>query len=215
MEDQQYQQWLCDTTAERCVKNLTKHAFDAHYFKTREAAKEAILKMVEKHETFGFGGSDTTRTLGLVDELTARGKAVYDHWTKGHDLEQDIEIRKNQMRADCFFTSANAISATGEVVNVDGVGNRTNAMCFGPQKVVVVAGMNKVRPTLESALARVNEVAGPMRAKSLNMATPCAETGVCNDCNAPQRICRITVIMHRRPVMTDVSVVLIGEDLGF
>jgi L-lactate utilization protein LutB len=215
MEDTQYHQWLWETTAERCVKNLRDHAFDAHFFKTRAAAKDAILGMVDTHETFGFGGSDTTRAIGLVEALSARGKTIYDHWVKGHDLEQDIDIRKQQMTADCFFTSANAIAATGEVINVDGVGNRTNAMCFGPKKVVVVAGMNKVRPTLETALARVREVAGPMRAKSLDMPTPCAKTGVCIDCNVPQRICRITVIMHRRPALTDVSVVLVGEELGF
>ena len=83
------------------------------------------------------------------------------------------------------------------------------------EKVVIIAGMNKVALDLESALKRVKEVAGPMRAKSLNMETPCAETGICNDCNAPQRICRITTILHRKPMLTDVSVVLINEDLGF
>jgi len=98
---------------------------------------------------------------------------------------------------------------------VDGVGNRTNAMSFGTRKVVVAAGMNKVTHDLESALGRVREVAAPMRAKSLNMDTPCAETGVCNDCNAPQRICRITTIFHRQPMMTDISVVLVNQAMGF
>lgn len=214
-ENTHYHSWLWKTTAERCVKNLKDHGFDALFFKTRAEAKDAILEMVAHHESFGFGGSDTTRSIGLVEALSDRGKTIHDHWIKEHNLEQDLDIRKRQMQADCFFTSANAIAVTGEVVNVDGVGNRTNAMCFGPKKVVVVAGMNKVRPTLETALARVREVAGPMRAKSLDMPTPCAKTGICNDCNVPQRICRITVIMHRRPALTDVSVVLIGEKLGF
>jgi hypothetical protein len=88
-------------------------------------------------------------------------------------------------------------------------------MTFGPRKIVIVAGMNKVRPSLESALARVREVAGPMRARSLNRATPCAETGVCTDCNSPQRICRITTILHRKPMMSDVSVVLVNQSMGF
>jgi L-lactate utilization protein LutB len=215
MQKNEHRQWLWEKTAERCVKNLSRHAFDAHFYKTGEEAREGILKIVEGYDSFGFGGSDTTRSIGLVEALTEQGKTVYDHWVKGHDLARDIEIRKSQMQADCFFTSANAVSVTGEVVNVDGVGNRTNAMCFGPRKVVIVAGMNKVRPTLDEALARVKEVAAPMRAKSLGMATPCVETGYCHDCNAPQRICRITAILHRRPVMTDVSVVLIGEELGF
>jgi hypothetical protein len=125
------------------------------------------------------------------------------------------DIRLRQGRCDCFLCSANAVSLTGEIVNVDGIGNRVAAMAFGPKKVIVVAGMNKVRPTLESALARVREIAAPMRAKSLGMQTPCAETGLCADCNAPQRICRITTILHRRPMATEVMVMLVAEELGF
>ena len=100
-------------------------------------------------------------------------------------------------------------------MNVDAVGNRTAAMTFGPKKVIIVAGMNKVRPDLPSALERIREVAGPMRAKSLNLDTPCAKTGVCSDCNAPKRICEVTTILHRKPWMTDISVVLINETLGY
>lgn len=215
MDENRYQEWLWEKSAERCVKNLEKHGFDARYCKSRQAAADAILPMVEPYESFGFGGSETTRVLGLVSALTERGKTIYDHWVKDHDMTADIDIRRRQMQADCFFTSANAISETGEVVNVDGVGNRTNAMCFGPKKVVIVAGMNKVRSSLDAALSRIKEVAGPMRARSLGMPTPCAETGCCQDCNTPQRICRITTILHRRPMLTDTSVVLIGEELGF
>lgn len=215
METNQYYTWLREMSAQRCVENLKNHGFDAHYFQTGGQAKTAILKMVEKYHTFGFGGSDTTRSLDLVKELSLQDNTIFDHWVKGHNLEQDMEIRKKQLQADCFFTSANAIAETGEIINVDGVGNRTGAMCFGPRKVMIVAGMNKVCPTLDTALNRIREKAAPMRAKSLGMDTPCAKTGVCHDCNAPQRICRITVIMHRRPAMTDVSVILIGEDFGF
>jgi hypothetical protein len=215
MQTNACQQWLWEKTAERCIENLKKHGFHAAYYGSREAARDAILDMAADYDTFGFGGSETTRSLGLVDALAEQGKTVYDHWVKDHDLASDGEIRRSQMLADCFFTSANAISATGEIVNVDGVGNRTSAMCFGPRKVVVVAGMNKVRPTLDAALARIRETAGPMRAKSLGMATPCVETGFCHDCNAPQRICRITAILHRRPLLTDISVLLVGESLGF
>lgn len=215
MDKDQYQSWLWGKMAERCVKNLNKHGFDAHYVEETAEAKDLVLKMVAPYESFGFAGSDTTRSLGLPEALKAKGKTIHDHWQKGLSKEQDLEIRLNQGRADCLICSANAVSATGEIVNVDGIGNRTAAMTFGPKKVVIVAGMNKVTPDLESALRRVREVAGPMRAKSLNMETPCAETGVCNDCNAPQRICRITTILHRRPSLTDVSVVLVGASLGF
>lgn len=210
-----YQIWLWEKLGEKCSKNLKKHGFDAHVAADVDSARELILDMTSGFESFGFGGSDTTRALGVLEALAAQGKTIYDHWPKGLSAEEIADIRLNQGRCDCFLCSANAISAEGEIVNVDGIGNRTSAMAFGPRKVIVVAGMNKVTPDLESALRRVKEVAGPMRAKSLAMETPCAETGVCTDCNAPQRICRITTILHRKPMTTDVSVVLINEALGF
>jgi L-lactate utilization protein LutB len=213
--EESYQAWLWEKTAGRCVKNLKKNGFDAHFFENAAEAIDLILKIVSNYKTFGFGGSDTTRSIGVKEQLEAEGKTVYDHWQKGLSREEDLAIRLNQVRSECFFCSANAISATGEIVNVDGIGNRTNGMTFGPTKVVIVAGMNKVTPDLDSALRRVREIAAPMRAKSLGMQTPCAETGICSDCNAPQRICRITTILHRKPMLTDVSVVLISQALGF
>ncbi|MCP4110273.1 MAG: lactate utilization protein [Desulfobacteraceae bacterium] len=212
--DKQYHTWLWEKLAARCVSNLKKHGFDAHSVSTAEEAKSLILDMVSGYDSFGFGGSDTTRKIGIIEELKNRGKTIYDHWV-ADTKEQGLELRLKQGRCDCFFCSANGIAATGEIVNVDGAGNRNSAMTFGVKKVVIVAGMNKVTADLESALKRVREVAGPMRAKSLNMETPCAETGICNDCNVPQRICRITTILHRKPMLTDVSVILVNQPLGF
>ena len=215
MMETTYQSWLWGKLGEPCVTNLKKHGFDAHFVATRDEANTLILGMISGYETFGFGGSDTTRSLGIVEALKARGKTVYDHWQKGLTREEDLDIRLRQGRCDCFLCSANAVTVTGEIVNVDGIGNRTNAMTFGPKKVCIVAGMNKVTPDLESGLRRIREVAAPMRARSLGMETPCAQTGVCTDCNAPQRICRATLILHRCPMLTDISVILINDSLGF
>jgi hypothetical protein len=209
-----FQSWLWEKLGERAVKNLKRHGFDAHWAPDAEAARSLILERVSGYERFGFGGSATTRDLGLPEILKARNKTIYDHWKDDTGMT-DLELRLMQGRCDCFFCSANAVSATGEIVNVDGVGNRNSAMTFGCTRVMIVAGMNKVTEDLSSALRRVREVAGPMRAKSLRMETPCAETGVCSDCNAPQRICRITTILHRKPMMTEVSVVLINARFGF
>ena len=210
-----YQTWLWEKLGETCIKNLKNHGFDAHFAPSKDNALELILDMVSGYESFGFAGSDTTRALGVMEELKSKGKTIYDHWQQDLSKEEDLDIRLMQGRCDCFFCSANAVSVTGEVVNVDGVGNRTNAMTFGPKKVVIVAGMNKVTPDLESAIKRVRDIAGPMRAKSLGVDTPCAETGICNDCNAPQRICRITTILHRKPMLTDIAVILVNQPLGF
>jgi hypothetical protein len=211
----EYQAWLWERLGAQCVKALQKHAFDARLVKNRAEAKTCILEMVSGYETFGFGGSDTTRRIGILESLQQAGKTIYDHWQGDILSKTSMTARLEQMRADCFLCSANAVSATGEIVNVDAAGNRTNAMCFGPKKVIIVAGMNKVTPDLHSAIRRVKEIAAPMRAKSLNMETPCAKTGNCTDCNTPQRICRITTILHRSPIMTNLSVILVNESLGF
>ncbi|MFO7987129.1 MAG: lactate utilization protein [Desulfatiglandaceae bacterium] len=213
--EKNYHAWLWEKMGEDCVNALIKNGFDAHFVPSVQKAKALILNMISAYETFGFAGSDTTRALGVLEALEANRKIIYDHWQEGLSKEADLEIRLQQGRCHCFLCSANAVSMTGELINVDGVGNRTSAMAFGPEKVVVAAGMNKVTHDLESALRRIREVSGPMRARSLNMDTPCARTGRCTDCNVPQRICRITTILHRKPMLTDVSVVLINEALGF
>jgi hypothetical protein len=210
-----YHDWLWEQRALQCVKNLQKHDFDAHWVATADEARNLLLPIMEPFATFGFGGSDTTRALGLTDRLRAAGKTIYDHWQQGLTAAQDLEIRLQQGRCDCFLCSANAITITGEIVNVDGIGNRTNAMTFGPRKIIIIAGMNKVVDDLAAALERVKTTAAPMRAKSLDMGTPCAANGTCVDCNVPQRICRITTILHRKPLLSDITVLLINQALGF
>lgn len=214
LETLKYRTWLRRKLGQRCIENLRNHGFDAHLTPDRIAATELILKIAGHHASFGFGGSVTTRELGLTDALTAAGKTVFDHWLTTPGMT-DMDVRLRQGRCDCFLCSANAIAASGEIVNVDGVGNRNNAMTFGCPKVIIIVGMNKVTPDLNAALERIRTVAAPMRAKSLELKTPCAETGICSDCNAPQRICRVTTILHRKPMMTDISIILINESLGF
>ena len=213
--DDQYREWLWHQWAEAGIKNLKQNGFDAQFVSNSREAHDLILERFSSYETYGVGGSDTIRKIGILDDLRRMGKTVYDHWEEGLSGEKEFEIRLLQGRCDCFFCSANGMSLTGEIVNIDGMGNRNNAMTFGPKKVVIVAGMNKMAPDLHAAIKRVHDIAAPMRAKSLGMKTPCAETGVCSDCKAPQRICRITTILHRRPILTDITVVLVNESLGF
>ena len=207
--------WLLTQRAQRCVANLSKHRFDAVYLPTSEGVFGAVRALLEDASSVGFGGSDTIHSLGLHALAQEMGKEVFDHSSPGLTPEASLAVRKSQQGCDLFFTSANALSEAGEIINVDGIGNRTSAMAFGPKRVVVVAGYNKVAPDLHAALRRVREVAGPMRAKSLGVDTPCALTGVCSDCNAPMRICNITTILHRKPMLTDVTVLVVGEELGF
>jgi hypothetical protein len=207
--------WLWQRRAATCLAALEKNGFGAHAVPDVAAARDLLLELSAGHTSYGFGGSDTIRQLGLIEALRSQGKTLYDHWQADLSPEADLRLRLEQGRCDCFFCSANAISSGGEIVNVDGIGNRTNAMTFGPRKVFIVAGMNKVTTNLEAALRRVREVAGPMRAKSLDRQTPCTKTGICQDCKSPERICRVTTILHRKPMLTDITVVLIHQQLGF
>lgn len=210
-----FRDWLSEQLGNQCVANLKKNGFDAHWVKDIDSARRLILPIISPFDSFGFGGSETVRQLGLIEHLKKEGKIVHDHWQPDLSSQESLAIRKNQLLCDCFFCSANAISLNGEIVNVDGAGNRTSAMGFGPSRVIIAAGVNKIAYDLEGALRRIREVAGPMRAKSLGMKTPCAETGFCSDCHAPQRICRITTILHRQPMLTPVSVVIINQTLGY
>lgn len=214
MEESSCRRWLNEQTGHRTVVNLKKNGFQAHFTATAGEAADLVLDLTHKCATVGFGGSSTTRRLGLPEALEKDGKTVYDHWNPPADAS-DMELRLKQGRSDCFLCSANAIAATGEIVNVDGAGNRTAAMTFGCPQVIIVAGINKVAPDLSGALARIRNIAAPMRAKSLNMDTPCAHDGICTDCQSPQRICRITTIVHRKPMMTDITVIIVNEEMGY
>lgn len=213
--DNRYRKWLGRKQGERCVRNLAGRGFDAHLAASAKAATTLTLNLVGDFETFGIGGSDTIRSVGLLEELRAMGKTLYDHWAPDLNPEEIHALRLLQGRCDCFLCSVNAVTVQGELVSVDGIGNRVSAMTFGPRKVVVVAGVNKIVPDLEAALRRVRDVAAPMRARSLGLKTPCAETGECVDCRTGQRICNITTILHRKPLTTDISVVVVNQELGY
>jgi L-lactate utilization protein LutB len=213
--NQTLKKWLGEKQGEICVSHLIKHRFDAHFVQNAREAVELIVKIAKDYETFGFGGSNTLDQIGIKDVLSDLGKTLFDHNREDLPMETRLEFRKKQMACDCFMCSANALSLTGEIVNIDGIGNRVNAMTFGPTKVIVVAGVNKIAPDVESAIRRIKDVAAPMRAKSLNVDTPCALTGRCTDCNSPMRICSVTSILHRKPILTDISVIVVNEELGF
>lgn len=197
------------------IEALKKHGFDARFCVTRQDAANVIMDMAADCATVGIAGSHTVRALGVVPLLQDAGKKLYDHWQLQVGTPEELQCRKDQMTADLFLASVNALTMTGEIVNRDGCGNRINAMTFGPGKVVLVAGRNKLVPDLDSAMGRLEEVAGPIRAISLNRRTPCVSSGYCMDCDSPERICRITSIIHRQPIFTKITVLILDEELGY
>lgn len=196
------------------VRNLQNRHFDAYYCATEEEALEKALSLIPVGASIGWGGSVTCQQIGLLDAVRAGEYRPIDR-----DACKTPEERENAMRqsllADVFLTSANAISMDGQMVNIDGNGNRVAAIVYGPKQVIVVAGMNKVEDTLEAAITRARTVAAPMNQLRFGHPNPCSATGSCADCKSETCICNhILVTRHCRPV-GKIKFVLVGEDLGF
>lgn len=207
--------WYWEKKALKTVQALKKNDFDAEYFPTTAEAVSKVVEIAASAKTIGVGGSVTVRGLNILDVLEGQGKVIYDHWKPSLSREESMRIRRTQLTCDLFLTGTNTLTLNGEIVNIDGVGNRVCSMIFGPKKVVILAGVNKIVRDVHEAVRRIYEVVSPMNCKRLGRNTPCGETGICNDCKSPDRICRITVILNRKPHLSDISVYLIGEELGF
>jgi len=195
---------------------LERNGFESFATQTRQEALQKALSIIPVEATVGVGGSVTIREIGLIQALTERGNRVIEHWNEALSKSQLRTILKQELNSDVFLCSANAVTEDGKLVNMDGTGNRVASMIFGPQKVVVVAGKNKIVKDLDKALHRVKMIAAPMNSKRLNRENnPCTKTGVCTDCDSESRICKVTTIIERRPTLTDFSVILVAEELGF
>jgi len=172
--------------------------------------------MIPKGATVFRCGSMTTVDMGLWEEIgNLPGVEVINPYQPGLSLEESLELRRKGMTADVMIASSNAVTLDGRLVNLDGVGNRVAAMIFGPKKVILVVGMNKVAPDLESAMARVKHYAGPINAIRLGIDTPCVITGLCSDCKSPQRICNMWSIIEGHRIKGRIHVKLVGESLGY
>ena len=196
------------------VKNLKSRHFDAYYCATKEEALEKALSLIPENDIVGWGGSVTCQQIGLLDAVRNGNYRPIDRDTC-KTMEERNEAMRQCLLADTFLTGANAISLDGQMVNIDGNGNRVAAIVYGPKQVIVVAGMNKVEDTLEAAVTRARTVAAPMNQQRFGLPNPCTATASCADCKSETCICNhILVTRHCRPV-GKIKFVLVGEDLGF
>jgi L-lactate utilization protein LutB len=211
-----FKNWHADTIGAKAVAALNKNNFNACYVKTRKEAIDHVLGLIPGGATVGMGGSWTTQAeLSLDKTLEERGNTVYNHGKPGLTPEQVADCRHKQLSCDVFLVGSNAVTLDGKLVNVDGAGNRVAAMIFGPKKVVVVAGINKIVRDVAEAEKRIELYAAPLNNRRLAKPNPCVQTGICMDCQGPTRICNITTIIRKRPVLTEFHVVIVGEELGF
>ena len=208
--------WKYEQKCLEVVKNLNEKGFVANYFPDRSKAINYLIQHTADSESIGCGGSMTITDLGILNMLADSGKKIFNHNQPGITPEEKLNIMKAAMFSDVYLCSTNAITTEGILINIDATGNRVAAMIFGPKKVIVVAGRNKiVEGSIDEAIKRVKNWAAPPNSKRLNFKTPCKDTGFCSDCNSPERICRVISIMERKPRTADFHIVLINEDLGF
>lgn len=203
-----------DKAGAKVAEALNKRYFEAYYCSDRAAALEKILELIPQDHVVSWGGAATVDELGVKEALRQRGQAVIDRDT-AKDAQERQQMLKQALTCDTFLMGSNAISADGQLVNIDGTGNRVAALCFGPTQVVVVAGMNKVAGDLDDAMRRAREVAAPMNAQRFPLKTPCVANGLCGDCKGPDSICAQIVTTRLCKPAGRIKVVLVGEDLGF
>lgn len=207
-----------DIYFKRCQLALTAlkaNGFEVIYADNSKEALDKVMFLIPKEAKVGIGGSVTVRDIGLVEAIEKQNNTIFMDWGKPIELKEKLKVRKESLTSDVYLTSSNAITLQGQLVNIDGTGNRVSAMVFGPKKVIIIAGANKLVDTIDEALARIRNIAGPLNGKRLNLNTPCALTGKCTDCNSPDRMCRITVILEKKPNLSDITIVLVGENLGY
>jgi L-lactate utilization protein LutB len=195
---------------------LKKNGFEVLYADHAKEVLDKVMSFIPKEAKVGIGGSVTVRDIGLVETIEKQGNTIFMDWGKPLELKEKLKNRRDALTSDVYLTSSNAITLQGQLVNTDGDGNRVAAMIFGPKKIIIIAGANKLVDTLDEAFARIRNIAGPLNGKRLNLKTPCAVTGKCDtDCASPDRMCKVTVILEKKPNLSDITVVLVGEKLGY
>jgi len=195
------------------VKALKANRFDpVEFVEEAGAATRLILDMIPLEATVGVPGSTSVRQMGLVAQLKKRGTPVIDVVAPS-ELSPE-ELMRQTVRSDILLTSSNAVTLAGKLVNIDGAGNRVAGMMFGPKRVILVIGMNKVVPDVDAAIDRIKNVIAPYHCMVRGTKTPCAIKLRCTDCKTPARICNVTTIIEKKPWHTNIAIVLVGEDLG-
>ncbi|MCK5626496.1 MAG: lactate utilization protein [Candidatus Bathyarchaeia archaeon] len=208
--------WFSDHLIQRTAKALENNGFKTVLASDKNEALKEVLQLVPEKAQVGIGGSVTVREVDLVSELSKRGNDVLENWSRKVTPEEDMAIRKGHLTCDVFITSSNAITEDGKLVNIDGMGNRVASMIFGPKKVIVIAGINKIVKDIHVGIERIRHTATPMNVKRMGGTTPCV-IDVCDldKCQPPNRHCHVITIIEKKPIKTDTTIILVKEELGF
>lgn len=195
------------------VKNLKNRHFDAYYCATKEEALAKALELIPENASIGWGGSLTCNQIGLMDALHQGNYNLLDR-DQCKSIEERERIQREAFFADVFLSSANGLSLDGQLVNIDGTGNRVAPVIYGPQNVLIIAGMNKVEDTLDAAVTRARTIAAPMNNQRFGNDNPCSATGTCGNCKNETCICNHIVVTRNGRPAGRIKFILVGEDLG-
>jgi hypothetical protein len=209
-----HKQTALSIQAETIIKNLEKRNMEGYYFASAAACTEAILSTLPKGSVIGWGGSESIKECGLLEEIQKGGYELLDR-SLARTPEESRQIYAKTVLADYYLMSTNAITLGGELINIDGNGNRVACLIQGPSHVIIIAGMNKVVSDVPGGVARVRNMASPANAIRLNRNLPCAASGVCHDCLSPECFCNQIVVTRRSMHPGRIKIYLVGEELGY
>jgi len=206
-------QWHSAKKIEETLTSLRRNNMEGLYVENREAALGEILQRIPPNATVSHGGSYTLQELG-IREILSRGPYHYLRRELATNEKEEYDIHLKAFSSDVYVTSVNAITTAGELIALDGFGNRVACLLYGPRKVVVVAGKNKIVNTLDDGIRRIREYVAPIHVKRRGWDLPCAKTGACVDCRDPKRICNKLAVLQYERDRERTTVILVGEDLG-
>ena len=206
--------WGKEKLAERTIKNLEKNNIEGFYVEDEAEALEKVKSLLKESSLVAAGGSMTLNEIGVIDLLKSGKYEFLDRNAEGLSFEEVKAIYRKSFCADTYLTSTNALTEEGELYNIDGNGNRVAAMIYGPDQVIVITGVNKIVRNMEEAKNRLERYCAPVNMKRLNRKTPCTVTGMCHNCNSPERgCCNYVVIRRQKPGR--MKVIIVGKELGY
>ena len=200
---------------QKLIDALAANNIECIFAQTKEEALAKALDLIPEGSEVGLGGSVSVEQIGLLETLRAGDYTLHDQYEDDIDMMENLARRKKGMMAPFFVSGTNAITMDGQLVNVDGMGNRVAAQMFGPDKVVLIAGTNKIVKDVHEAFDRLEKIAAPINAKRVGAPTPCADTGECIDCDSPMRICNLYTIIRRMMFPGRLTLIMVNESLGF
>ena len=207
--------WVNEKKIEKTINNLKKNNISGYYVKDNDELINLIKDIAKEGEVVSVGGSMSLFESKVIELLRSGRYEFLDRYKENLTQEDIKEIYRKSFFADTYFASANAITEDGKIFNVDGNGNRVAAILYGPDKVVLIVGVNKIVKNIEQAVARNRAISGPANAKRLNLSTPCIKTGQCMECNIEDRICCEYTVIKRQRNPKRMHVIFINDTLGF